>query len=161
MTPTQTYPAPLTHTPAPSRQAALDELRAEARTSPALRTRLARLGTLIAHGRPVRLQGPHTRVLAAQQAVLAYAAKHPARPTLTPQELLPRLTTSPLRVSLHDLTGWPTCEYVLTRVDGGVQAVTQDGRTRILTDAAFLALFQTTTYTLRVAPDLAVLAEAA
>jgi hypothetical protein len=155
MTPTQTYPAPLAHTAALSRQAALEDLRAEARTSRALRTRLARLGAVIAAGRPVRLSGAHARVQAARQAVLAYAAKHPARVTLTPQELLPQLSTTPMQVSLHDTDGWPTCVYVLTREEGSVTAVTQDGRTHRLTDAAFLALFQTTVYTLRVAPDAA------
>jgi hypothetical protein len=161
MTPSQTSPAPLAHTPVLSSQTALDELRAAARSSPALRTRLARLGRLIAAGRPVQLSGPVARVRAAQQAVLAYAARWPARVVLTPQDVLGRLTATELSVSLHDQHGWPLCTYGLTRVPEGVRARTQDGRTRVLTDAAFLALFQTSTYSLRVAPQAASLASAA
>lgn len=119
MKPTSTYRVPLADVPAPSRQAALDELRAQAAPSKALRRRLARLGQLVAEGRPLRLDGHQARVQAAQQAVLAYAAKHPARVVLTAQEVLARLGASALDVSLHEPGGWPVCRYRLTRLPDG------------------------------------------
>ncbi|CAM3924514.1 hypothetical protein [Deinococcus frigens] len=155
MKPLLTQPAPALASQ--TAEYALSELRALARSDPAVALRLSRLGRLLAHGRAIRVDGPATAVAATWTALRGFAERHLSahvhlrREVVTAQALLARLR-APTHVLLVNPRNEGCCEYLITPQGEDIRVCCSDRRERLLSRAAFLGLFQTSSYRLLARP---------
>jgi hypothetical protein len=132
--------------PFPTVDAHLGWLREQYRAQTPVRTRLCRLASLVAAGRPVQFHGSPVAVTAVQQAVRGYACQklgyRPLVSGCSSAEVLAALSEHGQVSVTQVVGGLPARAYGLQPDGEHVQVTCADGVTRRLTQERFEVLFR-------------------
>lgn len=148
--------------PFPTVDAYLGWLREQYRAHTPVRTRLCRLASLVAAGRPVQFHGSPVAVTAVQQAVRGYACQRlgyqPPVSGCSSAAVLEALNEHG-QVSVTQLVGGlPALRYGLQQDGEHIQVTCADGVTRRVQPDRFAALFGDAVWVIAPGPSASVLA---